>query len=168
MRSDHRKKKSDTKSLKCEADTDVKSLKLGNFEIILSNENFFTIVETLLSEIKGKEEKEKEELNSTDGIVDTVKPVAEKIIKTFKKDINSPDLSEGEKTVLKTVSKFVSVLTNNKLKKAAKIKDLLKQPKVALETWQEQNQSAGKIISNEQNNFKLIETYWKKKFFIEK
>ena len=134
MRSDHRKKKSDTKSLKCEADTDVKSLKLGNFEIILSNENFFTIVETLLSEIKRKEEKEKEELNSTDGIVDTVKPVAEKIIKTFKKDINSPDLSEGEKTVLKTISKFVSVLTNNKLKKAAKIKDLLKQPKVALET----------------------------------
>ena len=134
MRSDHRKKKSDNKSLKCEADTDVKSLKLGNFEIILSNENFFTIVETLISEIKGKEEKEKEELNSTDSIVDTVKPVAEKIIKTFKKDINSPDLSEGEKTVLKRISKFVSVLTNNKLKKAAKIKDLLKQPKVALET----------------------------------
>ena len=54
--------------------------------------------------------------------------------------MDSLDLPEGAKTALKTISKIVSVLTNDKFKKADKIKNILKiAAKVALKTWQEQN-----------------------------
>ena len=93
--------------LMSETETDEKRPELGNFKVVPSNEKIL-VVKTLLDEIKREE---KEELHSKDSVVDTVKPVAKEIIKIFQEG-----LSEEPKKSLKTMSKFVSVLTNSKFK----------------------------------------------------
>ena len=107
----------------------------GDFEVITSNEKFHILTETLTCEFEKDNEKEAQaDLDSTDGIVtDTVKSIGEKVLGFFQKKLDSLNISEDAKAALKTLSKFVSVLTNKNFKNSEKIKNLLKiAPKVAL------------------------------------
>ena len=107
----------------------------GDFEVITSNEKFHILTETLTREFEKDNEKEAQaDLDSTDGIVtDTVKSIGEEVLGFFQKKLDSLNISEDAKAALKTLSKFVSVLTNKNFKNSEKIKNLLKiAPKVAL------------------------------------
>ena len=72
--------------------------------------------------------------SAIDCTVDTVKSIAEQIIKFFLRKYQFSRSSRA-KTALKTIPKSVFILINNKLKKRNKIKNLLKKTtKVALKT----------------------------------
>ena len=66
------------------------------------------MTEILADEIKREEEAE--ELDSTDGIVDTIKSAGEKVIKLFQEDIELLVILENSKVVLRTLLKFTSLL----------------------------------------------------------
>ena len=66
------------------------------------------MTEILADEIKREEEAE--ELDSTDGTVDTIKSAGEKVIKLFQEDIELLDILENSKVVLRTLLKFTSLL----------------------------------------------------------
>ena len=97
---------------------------MDDFEITASSKKLLTLAEILADEIKRKDEGEK--LDLTDGIVDTIKSPGEEVIKLFQEDIESVDILEGAKVALRALSKFPSVLTENKFKRAEKTKNLLK------------------------------------------
>lgn len=113
---------------------------MDKFEVIASNKKFFTMTEILTKEEEEEEEKETELDSIYDLITDTVKLADEKIFSFFQGELDSLNIPEGAKVALKTLSKFVSVLTNKTLGKTEKAKNLLKlSTKVAFKTWQEQN-----------------------------
>ena len=66
------------------------------------------MTEILADEIEREEEAE--ELDSTDGTVDTIKSAGEKVIKLFQEDIELLDILENSKVVLRTLLKFTSLL----------------------------------------------------------
>lgn len=107
----------------------------GDFEVITSNEKLHILTETLTREFEKNNVKEAPtDLDSTDGIVtDTIKSIGEEVLGFFQKKLDSLNISEDAKAALKTLSKFVSVLTNKHFKNSEKIKNLLKlAAKVAL------------------------------------
>ena len=89
---------------------------------IASNEKLLTLIKILLTEVKKEEEAEKD-LYLTDGVVlNTIKSVGEEDINFFQQELDSLDIPEGVKVALKTLAKFVTVLTSKKFGKAEKIK----------------------------------------------
>ena len=86
-----------------------------------SGEKFLIMTEVLMSEIEIEGEKETE-LDSTDSVItDTIKPFSDEIFSCFQGKHDSLDIPQGAKVALKTLCKFVSVLTNREFGKTEKI-----------------------------------------------
>lgn len=99
------------------------------------------LVETLSNEREKKEEQESD-LDLTDSIADTLGSIGKVILELFQGEIKERNIPISAKIALKTLSKFVSVLTNTNFKNAKKkkIKNLQKiGTKTAFQTRQEQN-----------------------------
>ena len=83
-------------------------IRVDNFEvgILTKSNNFHALVEQVINKLEQDKEKEKEELDSTDGVVATIKSSVEKNF--FEKEIDDLDALEGDKIALRTLSKIAS------------------------------------------------------------
>lgn len=81
------------------------------------------LVETLSNE-REKEEEQESDLDLTDSIADTLGSIGKVILELFQGEIKERNIPISAKIALKTLSKFVSVLTNTNFKNAKKKKKL--------------------------------------------
>ena len=79
------------------------------------------LVETL-SNKREKEEEQESDLDLTDSIADTLGSIGKVILELFQGEIKERNIPISAKIALKTLSKFVSVLTNTNFKNAKKKK----------------------------------------------
>ena len=83
-------------------------LDVDNFEvgILRKSYHFHPLVEEIINKIEQDKEKEKEELDSTDGVFATTKSSAETLTAFFEKEIDDLNVPKCDKIALTTRSKF--------------------------------------------------------------
>lgn len=126
-------------------------------------DKFHVPIETLLGKVK----KNTNLIQFLENSVDNITSLGEKVIELFLEEVNQLNVPDIAKVALKKLTNFVSVLMNSKFQRVKKHKNLLKiATKVALKTWQEQNQSIEEITINEENNFCLVRGLLETKMFL--
>lgn len=99
--------------------TEIKQLKTE--QITAELDRFHLLIETLLNQVEEEEEQESD-LDSIDGFVDTLGLIGKEIFELFQGEVDELHIPEDAKIALKTLSKFLSVLTNKKFIKVKKLK----------------------------------------------
>lgn len=85
-----------------------KKLDVDNFEVGLLRKSYYfhPLVEQIINKIEQDKEKEKEELDSTDGVFATTKSSVEKLTAFCEKEIDDLNVPKCDKIALTTRSKF--------------------------------------------------------------
>ena len=99
--------------------TEIKKLKTE--QITSELDRFHLLIETLLNQVEEEEEQESD-LDSIDGFVDTLGLIGKEIFELFQGEVDELHIPEDAKIALKTLSKFLSVLTNKKFINVKKLK----------------------------------------------